>query len=105
MRGKRLAPLCSVAAAGSVPNAAALAQVLPSASTPSWAKIFSHASGMNGCSSTVAIRSVSARLYSTRARRGLFSSLLASTQGAVASMYLLAASMTSNTSASAFWNA
>ena len=105
MRGKMFSPLCRVALTGSVPKAAALSQVLPSASTFSWAKIFSQVVGMNGCSRTVQMRSVSARLYSTRARRGLESSLLASTHGAVASMYLFALSMTSNTSASAFWKA
>ena len=87
--GKMFSPLCRVALTGSVPKTAALSQVLPSASTFSWAKIFSQVVGMNGCSRTVQMRSVSARLYSTRARRGLESSLLASTHGAVASIYLL----------------
>ena len=105
IRGKMFSPLCRVALAGIEPTAAALSQVFRLSSTPNWAKIFSQVSGINGWSSTVQTRSVSARLYSTRARRGLVSSLLASTQGAVASMYLLALSITSNTSARAFWNA
>ena len=51
------------------------------------------------------MRMVSSRLYSTFARRGLPSSLLASTQGAFSSIYLLAREMTLKTSARAFWKA
>ena len=106
MRGKMFSPLCSVQAAGSAPNAAALSQLRRLLSvTPSWAKILSQAAGIKGCSSVAQMRSVSARLYSTRARRGRLASSLASTQGAVSSMYLLARAITANTSASAFWKA
>ncbi len=60
-------------------------------------------SGMKGVSSWVQIRSASSRLYITVARRALFASSFASTQGAVSSIYLFAREMTLKTSSSAVW--
>ena len=59
---------------------------------------------MNGVSSTVQMRMLSRRLYMTEARRGLLASSLASAQGAVSSIYLLARWMHLKMSSSAFWN-
>ena len=50
---------------------------------------FSAASGMKGRSRDEAMTTLSARLYKTVARRSFFSGSLASSQGAVSSMYLL----------------
>ena len=60
-------------------------------------------SGMNGVNSWVQIRSASSRLYMTVARRSLLASSLASTQGAVSSIYLFAREMTLKTSSRAAW--
>ena len=59
---------------------------------------------MNGWSRSVQMRMDSRRLYMTQARRGIFSSFLASCHGIVSSIYLFARWMHLNTSSSAFWN-
>ena len=101
MRGKSVSPFCTVTSAGSTPQTAALSHVVCSAVAPICVKAFVQLSGMNGSRSVTVMRSVSSRLYSTVARRARLLSSLASTQGAVSSIYLLAREMTLNTSMSA----
>ena len=88
--------------AGSTPHTLALSQLRHLSSAPSLAKILSQLSGMTGCKSVVQMRMVSSRLYSTEARRSRLLSSLPSAQGAVSSIYLLARSMTLNTSSRPF---
>ena len=102
MRGNRFSPLLMTAWLGSTPHTLALSQLRQASSAPSLANILSQVSGMTGSSRVVQMRMVSSRLYSTAARRSRLFSSLPSAQGAVSSIYLLARSMTLNTSSSPF---
>ena len=105
-RGKRFSPLVTLAVWDRAPHAAALSQVWPASSAPIWANSLVMLSGMKGVSSTPQMRVVSSRLYMTVASRAPLASMsLASAQGAVSSIYLLARATTLNTSASASWKA
>ena len=101
MRGNRFSPLVTVTVPGSRPQVPASSQ--PVRSAPIWAKIFPQVSGMKGVSRMAQMRTASSRLYSTRASRGLSSWVLASTQGAFSSIYLLAREITSKISTRAVW--
>ena len=101
-RGNRFSPLLTCASAHRVPQTLALSQVRSSAAAPIFSKILPQVSGITGVSSVVQTRTVSSRLYSTVASRTRFVSSLPSTQGAVSSIYLLARSMTLNTSSRPF---
>src|SRR5258708_21335922 len=79
------------------------ANPLPSAGTASWSRILAVDSGMNGWTSSVTRRMVSASTHSTVSRRA--GSVLASAQGACASTYRLASPITSQIAMSARWKA
>ena len=83
-------PLWTVTVALRLPHFAALSQSRQHAHAPICAKIFSQEAGMNGVSRMVQMRMVSRRLYITLARRARLASSLASTHGAVSSIYLFA---------------
>ena len=60
---------------------------------PSCAQIFGAVSGMNGETSTLITRRLSARLYITVASSAFFDGSFANAQGAVSSIYLFARPM------------
>ena len=89
-RGNRVSPLQTFTSAGSTPYSPALSQLWQLSPAPICRKAFSQLSGMKGVSRIRDTRSASSRLYITEASRAFLLSSLASTQGAVSSMYLLA---------------
>ena len=105
MRGKSVSPFRTnrYTYRGSLPHSPAASQLRSCAGTPSWSAALTVLSGMKGVSSWVQMRRASSRLYMTVARRARLASSLASSQGAVSSIYLFARETTLKTSSSAAW--